>query len=286
MVDRLGFIGLGIMGQAMALNLLGEEPLAVYNRTRARTEPLAAKGARVAATAAEAADADVVFVVVTDDQALSAVADGTDGILAGLRPGAVVVDHSTVSPALTRRLAEKASARGGTWLDAPVTGGDVGARDGTLTIMVGGEAGALDRVRPYLARMSRRIVHIGPVGQGQTMKLVSNLVSCLNLMAGAEGLQLGLRAGLPFEKMVEVMPYGTAQSFELAKILDRYDRQDYRPGFSVANRLKDLRLALELARALGFRAPLGERAEELFGTYADGRRELDEASYLKRWDEA
>ncbi|CAB1129795.1 6-phosphogluconate dehydrogenase [Candidatus Hydrogenisulfobacillus filiaventi] len=285
---QAAFIGLGIMGGAMARNLVtrGVE-LVVYNRTRSRTEPLAALGAAVAETPRQAAAAaPVVFVMVTDDQALEAVTLGADGILSGIAEGGVIVDHSTVSPGLTRSLAARAAAQGVQWVDAPVTGGDQGAREATLTIMAGGEVAAFQRVRPLLGLMGRRILHVGPVGMGQTLKLVSNLVSGLTLMAAAEGLRLGLRAGLRLDAMEEVMMHGSARSYELEKLLGRLKAGDWTPGFSVDNRLKDLELAVGLAEALGQSIPLSRTAVAAYRAWRDtGAGGRDEASYVLAWDQ-
>lgn len=286
MVQALGFVGLGIMGQAMAKNLYGAEPLTVYNRTRERTRALQEMGARVVDTPRQAASASqICFIMVSNDEALRQVTLGEDGVLAGMSPGSIVVDHSTVSPAITKELGGLAQTRGVFWCDAPVTGGDVGAQNATLTVMAGGEAVAIERIGPYVARMSQRLVHVGALGQGQTMKLVSNLIGGLNLMAAAEGLSLGLAAGLSVEALEAVLPNGTAASFELQKILDRHRSQDFAPGFSVENRYKDLDLAVELARQLGQMVPLGETALDVFGRHrARGYSKLDESSYLKGWE--
>lgn len=283
---RAAFIGLGIMGQPMALHLLDPQvapgvELVVYNRTRSRTEPLRAAGARVAESPREAADAaDVIFTMVTDDAALRAVTGGSDGLLAGLRPGSLVVDHSTVSRVVTLELAREAEARGATWCDAPVTGGDAGAREGTLTVMVGGPEEAYLRLLPLLRKTGRRILHVGATGQGQALKAISNMVSCLTLMASAEGIQLGLRAGLSLEALAEVMQHGSAASYELDKVLARFGREGYEPGFSVANRFKDLELALGLARELGQPVPLASAAEPHYRSWRAMHGELDESSYI------
>lgn len=287
MNDILGFVGLGIMGRAMAGNLLKHQPLVLYNRTAARAAELASAGAgaTVAGSPAEVAGrTTVVFTMVTDDDALEAVVTGPNGILEGIRPGALVVDHSTVSPAVTRRLAALVAERGGAWCDAPVTGGDVGARNGTLTIMVGGAEADFARALPYLQQMGRRILHVGAVGQGQALKLISNMVSALNLMAAAEGVRMGLEAGLSLDALDTVMTNGSAESYELAKVLDRLRRQDFAPGFSVANRFKDLALAVDLAGALSYPVPLAEAALPVYRQHRDsGFADLDEASYIRRW---
>lgn len=281
----LGFIGTGIMGRAMVEHLLAHQAVTVYNRTRAKTQGLEELGANLVSTPREVGQqASLIFIMVTDDAALQSVMYGDEGLLAGLTPGSTIVDHSTVSVDLTRRLAREVGQIGATWCDAPVTGGDVGARDATLTIMVGGPASTFEMIAPYLQRLGRRIVYVGDVGQGQALKVVSNLVSALNLMAAAEGLRLGIEAGLSIEAMDAVMSHGSAQSFEVSKMVDRFGRQDYKPGFSVANRFKDLGLARELARSLGHSIPLADQGYKLYAEHvARGYQSLDESSYILRW---
>jgi len=282
---EVGFVGLGVMGRYMAANLIRAGHLVtVYNRTPGREEDLRAMGALVAASPRDAAAGrDAVITIVTDDAAVRAVSEGPGGVLAGLRPGAILIDMSTISPATARQIAEAARAAHAGYLDAPVTGGDIGARDGTLTIMAGGSEGDFDRAMPLLQAMGRRIVRIGDAGQGQTMKLVANLVSGLTLMVAAEGIALGLRLGLPLGLLDEVLPNSSAQSFEVRKLLDRYAGDQWQPGFSVQNRLKDLRLAVEMAQASGVELPLGDPALGRYAAHAQaGAGELDESSYLRR----
>jgi 3-hydroxyisobutyrate dehydrogenase-like beta-hydroxyacid dehydrogenase len=282
---QIGFIGLGVMGQPMALNLVRRGyAVRVYNRTAARCAPLEAAGATVAKSPAEAAEqADIVCTMVTDDAAVEAVTLGPDGALAAMRPGTVLVDHSTIAPATTRRLAESARTRGVTWLDAPVTGGDIGARDGTLTIMVGGPVEAFRTVEPVLQAMGQRIVHVGPVGMGQSLKLVGNLISGLTLLAAAEGIRLAEAAGIPAEAVEAVLPHSSARSYELDKALDRWRRSDWTPGFSVANRTKDLRLAVAMMEELRFPSALAHVAYQVWAVHAAAVPDEDEASILRRW---
>ncbi len=281
----LGFIGTGIMGRPMVEHLLAHQAVTVYNRTPAKTQGLEELGATLVSTPYEVGQqARLIFIMVTDDAALKSVMYGDEGLLAGLTPGSTIVDHSTVSVDLTRRMAHEVGEIGATWCDAPVTGGDVGARDATLTIMVGGPKSTFDRITPYLERLGRRIVYVGDVGQGQALKVVSNLVSALNLIAAAEGLRLGQEAGLALEAMDAVMSHGSAQSFEVSKMVDRFGRQDYKPGFSVANRFKDLGLARDLARSLGHSIPLADQGYALYAEHvAEGHQSLDESSYILRW---
>ena len=282
---EVGFVGLGVMGRYMAANLMkAGHRVTVYNRTSGRTDELAAMGAGVASCPREAAmGRDAVITIVTDDAAVLAVSEGPDGVLAGLAAGALLIDMSTISPETARRVAAATQAIGAGYLDAPVTGGDIGARDGTLTIMAGGRERDFDVALPLLQAMGKRIVRIGEPGAGQTMKLVANLVSGLTLMVAAEGIALGLRLGLSLDLLNEVLPNSSAQSFEVRKLLDRYGDDAWLPGFSVQNRLKDLRLAVEMAKASGVDLPLAEPALVRYGAHADaGAGDLDESSYLRK----
>ena len=285
---RVGFVGLGVMGQPMALNVRkAGHDLRVYNRTVERTEALRAAGAEVASSPREAAQgAAVVITIVTDDEAVRAVAEGSDGVLAGLEPGGVVIDMSTISPTTTRALAEASRARQLVWMDAPVTGGDIGARDGTLTIMVGGPEAVFRRLRPLLESMGERIVYVGPSGMGQSLKLVGNLVSGLTLLSAAEGIRLADAAGIPPQVVEQVLPFSSARSFELDKALERRREHRFEPGFSVANRTKDMRLAVEMAEALGFPPALAAVAYQIWAGHAERFGVEDESSIQKRWNGA
>ncbi len=283
---RVGFVGLGVMGAPMAQNLLNSGyELTVYNRTAARTDPLVARGAIRAATLAEvAARSDVVALMVTDAAAVHAVCDGAEGLLAHMAPGTVVVDFSTIGPRATTALAERAGARRVVWMDAPVTGGDVGAKAGTLTIMVGGDGKTFAAIRPLLDVVGARIVHVGPSGAGQSMKLVANLVSGLNLLAAAEGLRLAEAAGIPLPVVAEVLPASSARSFEVDKLLERWPARHFSPGFSLANRTKDLGLALDMAEALGFSTVLARAALPAFQQAVAARGQEDETAVARHWD--
>lgn len=287
-MQTIGFIGLGVMGQPMALHLAKQYPLVVFNRTPSRTQPLVDKGAVALGTAQEVAKgASIIFLMVKNDEALSEVVEGPNGVLTGLHPGTLIVDHSTVSPDLTRRLASQVWEKGSEWLDAPVTGGDIGARQATLTIMAGGRPEAFRRAQPYLQLLGRHIIHVGEVGQGQTLKVIANLVSAINLMAASEGLSMGLALGLSVSDLATVMQTGSAQSFELGKLLERVSEHRYDPGFSVENRYKDLKLAMDLAAQQGFPLALAKLAEELYRQhYQAGFGSEDETSYIKRWTES
>lgn len=285
---RLGFAGLGIMGQRMAANLLrGGHSVTVYNRTADRPEvqALVGAGARVAATPAEvAADAEIVGICVTDGVAVADLLHGPHGILGALRPGQLVADHSTIAPAQARALATATAAAGGEFLDAPVTGGDRGAASGTLTIMVGGSEAGFTHLLPYLRCMGRTIVHVGPSGQGQLVKLVNNFIGGIALAGAAEGLWLGLRGGVSLERMMEVLSAGSAQSVSLQLLADRMRSGDSDPGFSLRNRLKDMDLAMASARELAAALPLGGAVAELFRErLACGEGDLDQSVLVRRY---
>ncbi len=280
---RAGFIGLGIMGRGMAANLLKKGlGLAVYNRTAERCGPLADQGAVVCPSPAAVAQAcDVVGICVTDGAAVEAV---VRGLLPALRPGQFVVDHSTIAPDQTRRLAGLVAASGAEFLDAPVTGGDRGAAAGTLTIMVGGSEAGYGAVRPYLEAVGKKIVHVGGSGQGQLVKLVNNFIGGIALAGAAEGLLLGLRGGVPLRTMMEVLSAGSASSVSLQLLADRLARADFEPGFSLANRLKDMDLAIDAARQLAVEAPVGAVVTELFRSRKDrGEGDLDQTVLMRHY---
>ena len=249
MSDRVGFIGLGIMGTGMTRNLLrANVDLTVYNRTPARMQPLADAGAATAASpAALAAGVDVVFVCVSDTPDVEQVLLGKDGVLEGARPGTLVVDMSTISPRATRDLAARLREAEVAMLDAPVSGGSEGAAKGTLSIMVGGEAADLERARPYLSAIGSTITHVGPTGAGQSCKLVNQILVVVNMLAASEALVFAQAAGLDLERTLEAVTGGAAGSWMLANRGPQVIKRDWRPGFTIDLQQKDLRLVLEAA---------------------------------------
>lgn len=256
MTDQIGFIGLGIMGSGMAMNLLRAGfPLTVWNRTHPKTAPLAAAGAAVANTPAElAAASDIIVTCISDTPDVEAVILGAQGVLAGARPGSLVIDMSTISPAATRQIAGALAERGVEMLDAPVSGGSEGAARGTLSIMVGGAAAAVQRAMPVLQAMGQRITHVGPHGAGQTVKLVNQVMVVGNCLAMAEGLLLAQTGGVDLNKALEAISGGAAGSWMLSNRGPQILARDWRPGFTIALQQKDLRLVLEAADQQG--APL------------------------------
>jgi 2-hydroxy-3-oxopropionate reductase len=280
---RIGFAGLGIMGRPMARNLLrAGYPLTVWNRSPGPAQELAAEGAAVAESPAGlAARAEVVITMLRDTAAVEQVVLGDAGLLAGLRPGAIYVDMSSISPLATRRLAEQLAARGVAMLDAPVSGGEVGAREGTLAIMVGGPAEALARVRPILEVLGSRIVHIGGAGTGQVAKACNQLVVGVTIGAVAEALLLASAAGADPARVREALLGGFAQSRVLELHGQRMLAHQFAPGARAAIQLKDLEIARELGAATGVPLALAETARRLYAELvASSGADLDHSGLL------
>ena len=246
-IRRVGFVGLGIMGAPMAANLLGAGfEVTVWNRTAARAEPLVALGARLAGSPAAVASASEITVsCVSDSPDVELVALGPGGIIEGAQAGSTYIDCSTISPAVARTVAAALSAKGVDMLDAPVSGGDVGAKAGTLAIMVGGEEKVFERCLPVLQAMGKTIVLCGPSGSGQVVKLCNQVAGALNLLAMAEAITLSRRAGVDPAKMLEVVGAGAASSWMIQNLGPRAVRGDFAPGFMVELMQKDLRLVQE-----------------------------------------
>ena len=251
-LPRVGFIGLGIMGAPMARNLLSAGyNLAVFNRTRAKAEPLAGAGARLAESPADAASqADIVITMVTDSPDVLEVVTGPAGVVDGARPGTILIDMSTVSPEVTRRLAARLEAAGLDMLDAPVSGGDVGARAGTLTIMVGGKPEVFERCRPLLQVLGGRVTYLGPHGAGQTTKLCNQVLCALHMLALCEALSLARRSDLPLAAVHRVLTAGAGNSWALEQLGPKILQSDLAPAFMIDLIQKDLRLVQETAAAL------------------------------------
>jgi len=277
MGTALGYIGLGIMGGSMARNLLeaGHE-LAVFNRTRSRTEELAGQGATVHDSPAALAEAvDVVFTNVTDDTAVEAVVLGPGGVIEGARPGSIVVDNSTISPGATQRIAARLAERDIGFLDAPVSGGDVGAREGTLTIMCGGEEEAFDSVKPFLEVMGTTIRLMGPVGMGQATKACNQVLCAVNMIGCCEAIALANRLGLDVDAMLEVVSAGAGGSWALANLGPKIAAGDLAPGFMVRLIQKDLDIVLDEARRGRLPLPGTALAQQLFrGVEAEDKGDL------------
>lgn len=247
---RVGLIGTGIMGLPMALNLLkaGHE-LAVYSRSPAKAQPILDSGGRWVESAGRLAEqVDFVITVLPDSPDVESVYLESNGVCGGLRSGTVAIDMSTVSPETARRVSEAVRARGGEFLDAPVSGGKTGAEAGTLAIMVGGDPETLERARPVLAALGKTIVHCGPTGAGQLTKLCNQIICGLNLLAIGEALVFAKRVGLDPSVMLRVVAAGAAGSWAVENLGSRMVGRDFAPMFMIDLQQKDLRLALESAR--------------------------------------
>jgi 3-hydroxyisobutyrate dehydrogenase len=273
----IGFIGLGVMGAPMARRLLAAgHKLTVYNRTAARARPLAEAGAQVASTPREAAQGkEVVISIVTDSPDVEAVLLGPGGAIEGAAAGAVFVDMSTIAPEAARRIGAALAGRGIAFLDAPVTGGDVGAREGTLSILVGGEADVLERVRGVLGAMGKRITLCGPAGAGQTVKACNQILCALNMVGIVEALHLARLGGVDQKLLVEALVPGAGGSWALEKLGPRIASGDFAPGFMVKLIQKDLRIVQDLARTVGLPLDGARLAQRYFAdNEANGEGDL------------
>jgi len=240
-------------------------PLTVHTRTRSKAAGLVERGAAWAKCAAAVADkSDVVFICVTNTPDVVAVIRGQGGILSAARRGLVVVDHSTISPSVTRELAGELAAKGAAMLDAPVSGGDIGARNGTLSIMVGGDAGAFEKVQPLLRRMGSTITHCGPSGAGQLTKLVNQILVSVTNLAVCEALAFALKSGLDGPKTLAALSAGAASSWQLSNLGPRMLKEDFRPGFTIDLQQKDLVLVMQAAGESHTSLPAASLAHQLF----------------------
>ena len=277
-MERIGFVGLGTMGAAMAANLrkAGFE-VTVWNRTPGRAGDLVAAGAREAASpAAVAAASDVVVCCVSDTPDVEAVLFGDDGVAGGLASGGLVIDCSTISPGATETFAARLADAGIAFVDAPVSGGSEGAKNGTLTIMVGGEPAAFDRALPVLQAMGKTVTRFGPAGSGQAVKAVNQVILAGAYLGVAEGMVLALKAGLDPVAVAAALDGGAARSWVLENRSGRMIDNAYPLGFRTSLHLKDLVIALELARGLGATLPVAGMAAQLeAGLVARGHGDED-----------
>ncbi|HTP69770.1 MAG TPA: NAD(P)-dependent oxidoreductase [Dongiaceae bacterium] len=287
---KIGLIGLGLMGRPMGLNLLkAGHSLTVWNRTPERARELVAAGAELAKSPREVAESsEVLLTMVSDPPALEAVLWGrerqNDGALAGLDAGSFYIDSSTVSPMLVKRIAEACKEKGIKFLDAPVTGGDWGAREGNLVFMIGGEAETLKEMEPILGVMGKKWFHLGPNGAGQTIKLAMNAILALQVDAMAEALALVQRAGLNGEQLVEVMQASMARSGVLDVKSPLMLKGDYKPSFPLRLMHKDLGLALDLANQLGVALPATAAAREVYSfVKGEAKEDLDYSAVMRFW---
>jgi 2-hydroxy-3-oxopropionate reductase len=267
--QKIGFIGLGIMGSPMAGHLLADgHTLYVHTRSQVPAE-LSAKGAIACADARSVAQqADIIFTMVPDTPDVEKVLFGERGVAAGLSKGKAVVDMSSISPIATQDFARRIAELGCDYLDAPVSGGEVGAKGATLTIMVGGSEAAFERVKPLFELMGKNITLIGPAGSGQVTKVANQIIVALNIEAVAEALVFAARAGADPAKVRQALMGGFAASRILEVHGERMVKRTFNPGFRIELHQKDLNLALSSARALGVSLPNTATAQELFNACA------------------
>ena len=278
---KVGFIGLGVMGQPMAGNLLAAgADLIVHNRTREAQDVLVARGAAGASSPAEvAASADIVITMLADDDAVRGVVG--DGLLPAARPGMLIIDMSTVSPLLSRELAARAADRDVRVLDAPVSGGDVGARAGTLSIMAGGDAADLERARPVLDVLGGSIVHCGPSGAGQVVKACNQVLVAITIGGISEALVLGGKLGVAPDVILDVLSRGLAANRVMELRRDNFLTAEFTPGFRVDLHHKDLDIALSSAGQANVPLPRTAGVQQLFRQLrAAGRGGQDHTAIL------
>jgi 2-hydroxy-3-oxopropionate reductase len=281
---KLGFIGLGVMGRPMALHLIqaGHE-LSVYARRAEAAQPLVDAGARRLATPAEvAAASEVVFTMVTTGADVEQVALGEDGIVHGAKPGTVVIDMGTIPPGTARRIAAKLAARGIETIDAPVSGGEVGARNATLAIMAGGKAEVLERVRPLLEKLGKTLVHIGPNGAGQVAKACNQMIMVSCIEAVAEAMLMAKQSGADPEKVRQALAGGSAGSRVLEVFGARMTARDFKAGVEARLHHKDFGILLNEAVTLGAPMPIAAQVwQQLNALMAHGWGREDTASLLR-----
>jgi 3-hydroxyisobutyrate dehydrogenase-like beta-hydroxyacid dehydrogenase len=289
MKPSVGFIGLGLMGKPMSLNLLKAGfAVTVWNRTASRTEEVVAAGGTLAKSAREvAASCDFLITIVSDPPALEEVlwgADGRDGALSALKTGAIYMDSSTVSPDLARKIAAACAKQKVRFLDAPVTGGDWGAKKGELLFMIGGDAETIKEAEPLLGVMGKKWFHLGPNGAGQTIKLAMNAILALQVEALAEAMALVSAAGLQPEKLVEVVQSSMARSGVLDVKSQNLLKGDYTPSFPLRLMLKDVNLAMDLAKELGVTLPAVAAAQATYGAVKrEAKEDIDYSGVMRFW---
>ncbi|MBZ5669873.1 MAG: NAD(P)-dependent oxidoreductase [Acidobacteriia bacterium] len=283
MPESIGFIGLGIMGQPMALNLIkAGHQLAVYNRTAAKAAALQAAGARVVSSPADAArDANVVMMIVSDSAAVEEVVAGKGGILESLRAGALVIDSSTISPTVSRKMACLVAGKGASWLDAPVTGSKHGAEKGELTFMMGGDRAAFDRALPILQVLGKKHIYCGSHGLGLSAKLAQNTIQATLLEVFCEGFVLATKAGVRPETMLEIIQSSLARAALTDFKAPFIFKGDFTPYFPLKLMHKDLELAAEAGYAQGVPMPALAAVKEVYmAAKAQGKGDLDYAAIV------
>ena len=280
---KVGFIGLGIMGTPMALHLVNKgHQLFVHTRSQVPEAVTAAGGVRVDSAAAVAREAEVIFTMVPDTPDVEAVLFGKGGVAEGIGKGKVVVDMSSISPMATKAFAKRINDLGADYIDAPVSGGEVGAKAGSLTIMCGGDAAVFERVKPLLECMGKNITLVGGNGDGQTTKVANQIIVALNIAAVSEALVFASKAGADPAKVREALMGGFAASRILEVHGERMIKRTFNPGFRIKLHQKDLGLALQGARELGVALPQTANAAQLMqACAAHGLGELDHSALVQ-----
>jgi 2-hydroxy-3-oxopropionate reductase len=282
-METVGYIGLGLMGKSIARNILKAGfPLVVHNRSRAAVEELVSEGARPASSPEEvAAQVDIVFTNLPDTPDVEQVALGPGGIAAGAHPGLIYIDNSTIRPAAARRIYEELDKVGVASLDAPVSGGDIGARNGTLTIMVGGPASALERARPVFEAMGKTITHVGDAGAGQIAKAANQIMVAAQMVAMGELLVFAQKAGANPQKVIEAIRGGAAQCWTLDVKPPRLFKGERGPGFKAYMQAKDLGIVMDSARQYGVPLPATAVNAQLFSAMLEmGLAEMDNSAVI------
>lgn len=282
-MNGIGFIGLGIMGRPMAANLIrAGNALVLHSRSGVPEDLKALGGVSAASPAAVAASADIVITMLPDTPDVEAVLFGRDGVADALRPGTIVMDMSSIAPIATRDFARRIAEKGGDYVDAPVSGGEIGARDAALTIMVGGAEETCRRIWPLLEAMGRSVTRIGDVGAGQTAKVANQIVVALTLQAVAEGLTFAARSGVDPAIVRDALLGGFASSRILEVHGKRMIERAFAPGFRIALHRKDLDLALATARRLNQPLPATALVQQLFAACAgNGLEDADHSALVR-----
>jgi 2-hydroxy-3-oxopropionate reductase len=284
MPERIGFVGVGIMGRPMARNLMeADYELVLHNRTRRKAEELAKAGkAGVADSPAEVArNSDIIITMLPGPPEVEEIVTGEDGLLEGAGEGSLLIDMSTSSPVLARELARAARGRGVGMLDAPVSGGDVGAIEGTLSIMVGGDEEDFEKAKPLFEAMGKTVTHVGPIGAGQVTKAANQVVVALTIEAVSEALALGSAGGVSAEKILEVFSGGLSANKVMEVKREKFLSREFEPGGKAEFHHKDLGIALAAGREYGVVLPVTAIVDQLFGSMiARGRGGWDHSALL------
>ncbi|HLS60123.1 MAG TPA: NAD(P)-binding domain-containing protein [Virgibacillus sp.] len=281
---KISFIGLGIMGLPMAKHLFEAGYLSkVYNRTKSKTKIFEEKGVQISDSPKEAAQgADIIFIIVSDSADVKEVVLGSEGVLEGARPGSIVVDMSSINPEVSKKIGQELAKLDVEMIDAPVSGGEQGAINAELAIMVGGAPSAVAQVRPYLEVMGKSITHLGPLGSGGYAKLANQVIVGIELQAVAEAFHLANHAGLDFEKLYEAIRYGLAGSKVLDHKIDNLISGSFEPGFAIDLHLKDMKNAILAAKEQNLHLPFTQELKALLQKMSEsGYGDLDHSGMYK-----